>query len=293
MTRGGDLQHVRTSEERYPTSELVKTEFYADFLRGVQAFHGVGGTVFRDGSLTANITVLRKRGEFGAHGRKGIAVIIPHLRRALRTYRRLSAAGLEQRAILTALDRLHCGVLLVDRDAHAIFVNAEARRIVAARDGLSLERDGVTTARIADTRALRALIARAAVPAGGGGALVLGRPSARRPLGVEVVPLVISENEQDSPPVVGMFVADPDRQHESDEALLARLYRLTPAEAGLAARLASGNSLQDAAEQRQISHETARTHLKRILHKTGTQRQAELLLHLRRGPLSIMAASRE
>ncbi len=293
MIHGLDLQRVRTSEERYPMNELRKTEYYAGFLRGVDVFHGVGGTIFREGSLTANITVLRKRGEYGAHGRSVIEALLPHLRRALRLYRRLAAAGLEERAVLAVLDRLRTGVLLLDRHARPLFVNAEARRIAAARDGLSITRDGVAAARVADTRALRGLVARAAGRGGGGGALVLGRPSGRRALGAEVVPLVLAGDEPSSSHVVGLFVVDPEREYERDERLLARLYALTPAEAGLTARLAAGDSLQEAAGHREIAHETARTHLKRILRKTGTRRQGELVLQLQRGPWGMMAGDDE
>jgi DNA-binding CsgD family transcriptional regulator/PAS domain-containing protein len=287
MIHGLDLQRVRTSEERYPANELRKTEFYADFLQRVDVFHGVGGTIFREGSLTANLTVLRKRGEFGAPGRNVIAALMPHLQSALRTYRRLAEAQLEEHAVLAALDRLSCGVLLVDRDARPVFVNVEARRIVAARDGLSIHRDGVAAARAGDTRALRSLVMRASTRGGGGGALVLGRPSGRRPLGIEVVPLVLGVEERPASHVVGVFVMDPERQQEPDETLLARLYELTPAEASLTARLATGDSLQEAAERQQIAHETARTHLKRILRKTGSRRQAELVMRVQRGPLGI------
>lgn len=290
MTGGDTLPQVRTSEERCPTNKLVKSEFYAGWLRPLDVRHGVGGTIFREGSLVANITVLRKHGEFGEEGRTVIATLIPHLRRALRAYRRLAGAALEERAVLAALDRLPSGVLLVDRAARPLFVNAEARRIVALHDGLSIGRDGLTAARPADTRTLRGLIARAAAPGAGGGQMALGRPSALRALGIDVVPLTLAADGLAVPRVVSVFVVDPERGHETHEGVLARFYDLTPAEAALAVRLAAGDTLQQAAEFRQIAQETARTHLKRILRKTGARRQAELVLRLRDGPLTIATA---
>jgi DNA-binding CsgD family transcriptional regulator len=287
MAHGYNLQRVRTSEERCPTSELVKTEFYADFLRRIDVAHGVGGTILRDGSLVANITVLRKRGAFGDEGRKVIATLIPHLRRALRAYRRLAVAELEERALMAALDRLPCGVLLVARDGQPLFVNREAQRILTLRDGLSITREGLTAGRPVDTRMLRGLIARAATAGAGGGVMALGRPSALRAFGVEVVPLTLAADALPAPRVVSVFVVDPERRHETHERVLARFYDLTPAESGLAARLAAGDTLQQAADVRQIAQETARTHLKRILRKTGARRQTELVLRLHEGPLAI------
>jgi len=52
---------------------------------------------------------------------------------------------------------------------------------------------------------------------------------------------------------------------------------LTPTEAELAAALAEGRTLAEFAEARGCSEQTGRTHLKRILEKTGTSRQADLV----------------
>jgi len=58
---------------------------------------------------------------------------------------------------------------------------------------------------------------------------------------------------------------------------LCILFGLAPAECVLIALLAEGCSVRTAAERLAITHESARTYLKRALHKTGTRRQAELV----------------
>jgi len=55
-------------------------------------------------------------------------------------------------------------------------------------------------------------------------------------------------------------------------------FGLTPSEARLALRLVTGKTLRSAAAELHISYETARTQLKRIFGKTGTCRQAELVV---------------
>lgn len=60
-------------------------------------------------------------------------------------------------------------------------------------------------------------------------------------------------------------------------ATLRTLFALTPAEARLCSSLSSGASLSIVAEELDISVHTARVHLKNILRKTGTRRQAELM----------------
>ena len=60
--------------------------------------------------------------------------------------------------------------------------------------------------------------------------------------------------------------------------LLHRHFGLAPAEARLALHLVAGETLRTAAVKLSISYETARTCLKSIFNKTGTCRQAELVI---------------
>lgn len=55
------------------------------------------------------------------------------------------------------------------------------------------------------------------------------------------------------------------------------MFSLTPTEARLAVAIAEGSTPAEAAGFLGISVLTARTHLKRIFHKTATTRQAELV----------------
>lgn len=61
-------------------------------------------------------------------------------------------------------------------------------------------------------------------------------------------------------------------------AFLKNRFGLTPAEVRLVLRLVSGDSLRSAASALGIKYETVRTHLKSIFQKTGTRRQAELVI---------------
>ena len=60
--------------------------------------------------------------------------------------------------------------------------------------------------------------------------------------------------------------------------LLQCHFGLTPAEARLALHLVAGETLRSAEVKLSISYQTARTCLKKIFRKTGTCRQAELVL---------------
>jgi DNA-binding CsgD family transcriptional regulator len=61
-------------------------------------------------------------------------------------------------------------------------------------------------------------------------------------------------------------------------AFLKNRFGLTPAEARVVLRLVSGDSLRSAAKALGVQYETVRTHLKSVFQKTGTRRQAELVI---------------
>jgi DNA-binding CsgD family transcriptional regulator/PAS domain-containing protein len=64
--------------------------------------------------------------------------------------------------------------------------------------------------------------------------------------------------------------------------LLIKAYGLSPAEARLASRVASGISLEDIADELAIALATVRTQIKAVFAKTGTHRQGELVALLAR-----------
>ena len=77
--------------------------------------------------------------------------------------------------------------------------------------------------------------------------------------------------------VVALFVADPSARFFAGSEALSELYQLTHSEAELVRLLASGLSLEEAADKRGVSLNTARSHLKHVFAKTDTSRQGELV----------------
>ncbi len=59
--------------------------------------------------------------------------------------------------------------------------------------------------------------------------------------------------------------------------LLSMLYDLTAAETRVVESLCLGESVQSISEKHQVNVETTRTHVKRVLSKTGMNRQSELI----------------
>ena len=71
-------------------------------------------------------------------------------------------------------------------------------------------------------------------------------------------------------------------REEARPSVLAQAFGLTPAEARLASRIGAADSLREAAAAERISYEAARTRLKTVFGKTGTNSQTALALLVNR-----------
>jgi DNA-binding CsgD family transcriptional regulator len=78
-------------------------------------------------------------------------------------------------------------------------------------------------------------------------------------------------------PIAAVHIIDPRSPQQIDLENLAALFEFTRSEALLAASLANGRTLHEAAEEAGVSMNTIRTHLKHALEKSGCHRQAELV----------------
>jgi DNA-binding CsgD family transcriptional regulator len=187
------------------------------------------------------------------------------------------------------LRRLLQAVVLVDPIGTVARMNERAAAIIAQGDGLKVHHGVLRCARPADTVALHRLIGDVVRRDGyEDGTMRCGlriqRPVGRRPLTVLVTALRDRDAPANSEAVIAVFVTDPEDAPALDVQLLRDWYGLTPAEARLAALLASGLSLHDIVERLGIAANTARTHLKSIFGKTETRRQGELIRLLLSNP---------
>ena len=204
--------------------------------------------------------------------------------------RREAQTAFEQ--AMEVLNRLAIGIFLITADHKVAFANEAGHELARSADGVLIAPNGLRAASHGETNRLYQLIDTALRASGdgssgvegelrgsAGGAMSLSRSSGQSSLAVLVLPLQgqqLRNAERCSTAIV--FVTDPERQSGIDQDSLARLYGLTKKEAALAALLAQGRDLTEAADRLGMSKGTARVHLKRIFDKTGTHRQAELMI---------------
>ena len=212
-----------------------------------------------------------------------LLALAPHVERALRIHRSVGA----DLASAALLDTLPLGVAFIGHDLRPRWWNRYADRIFRAQDGLELGASGFRTASPVDRLKLEALIRKTC--RGGAhrptesGALAVTRPSLRRGYAVLVVP-VHSASATENQAVAGVLITDPELDPTTTAPWLGCQFNLTPSEARLALAMLQGKTVEQAAIELQLRIATVRTHVRNLLHKTRTTRQAELVRVLLSGP---------
>jgi DNA-binding CsgD family transcriptional regulator len=208
--------------------------------------------------------------------------LVPHLRRAIEIHQTVHGAQRVRLALAEAIDRLPTGLLLLDSKRRVVVQNRGAEKILAADDGFRIDRHGPSADDARENATLQKLIADSMEAHAGqeiraAGFVAISRPSGERSYAVMVTPLLASPRSVMSDAVVAIFVADPSARFYAGPEALSELYQLTHSEAELVRLLAEGLSLEEAADKRGVSLNTARSHLKHVFAKTDTSRQGELV----------------
>lgn len=231
-------------------------------------------------------------GAFGEEEMRLMGMLAPHVIRAVQVHRRISRVTIEKEWAFGVLDYLHLGVILTNNVAVPLFVNRAAERMLTQQQGITVYHGKLVLSTSPQTTLFHKFIADAAngVPdAAIGGDMRITRPGNGGCLHCMVIPvsLELSARLNFSPAsgCVAVFISKPGNLQLPPKRL-AVLYGLTPAEARLAAKLATFRSMEQAADDLCISVNTARTQLKSVFSKTGAKSQSELLVLLATGTLA-------
>ena len=280
---------IMMSHEVCSDSEVLKTEYYNDFLRPMDVLHNMGATLLRDSSRVGMLTVTRPRRACHFETKESVILqtLMPHLQRALNLQQHLIAPELKGTASSEILDRLQAAVFVIKQNGGVQVMNRAAQRLLDEGDSLVLGPDGFKTNHHGETLALRQLIVDSMLKVNeatrSGGSMLISRRSPGYPLEVMVSPLRsyvdLLGGKRTS---VLVLVVDPSVEPHISPEILRRLFGISKAEAKFVRLLTSGKNLAEAAAEVHVSMNTARTHLKSVLAKMGVRRQAEVVLRVLR-----------
>ena len=225
-------------------------------------------------------TMANGESEWGPDKLKRIRGLLPHIRQAVRVRQELAAAEAHAYAdVSTLLEHTSMGVLFLSRHGGIAFANRTARRMLRAGHGIRDWRGELRASLPHDDAMVRALVQRA-VPRLGriavGGYMTVRRPVGL-PLIVHVHPVTPARADFGAQRLAALvLIRDPDAIR-LDPEMVGAVLGLTAAESRVAALLGTGRSVRDIARELNRSEHTVRWTLKRVLSKTNSARQADLV----------------
>lgn len=268
------------TDDLVPDREMRRTRMFADYLVPCDVGRNLG--IILSGS-TASLDVVplcfyrpvRSR-PFDAADAAVLADLGAHFSQAMAIRQRLGAAALDP-ARLT-IERVTTPVAVLARDRYVLLTNPAAESLFAithpslvvggrlcaqqSSQQVSLER----AIRACATYQFDAQFSLSLRLGGSPGKGVVARLAPAPPAtaqGSRAVAVVFLSQESGCPPHL--------------RALMAALYRLTPAEVELVQALCDGLTPEAFAEQRGVRIATIRTQLRSVFSKTGTRRQSDLM----------------
>ena len=207
-----------------------------------------------------------------------------HFRNAIRLRREFLRQKITADFQGEGLDRLGIGAILVESSGNSTMLNGAARAALAD-GGAIMQRSGRLCARDEhEDRRLQAAIRQ--VLAGKAEWIrtrALTLPLFDNPRGLGMViqgrsSQSLASGKQDTNVII--FVRDINSAAEIDLGVTRELFGFTQAEARLAAGLASGKLLSELEAELNISHNTARAHLRSMFSKADVSRQSQLVFVL-------------
>lgn len=275
VTENGLFDQAVDSDMYLCRKQFENTAFYNEFFRrfGDDTGFSLGAVLKTRGGLVGLGLHHALRAQ--AYGDGAVDILngaLPHLRRLAEGRAILMSAEAQIRDAEALLHAQASPILLVDVTGQIRFANRAAEALLALGDGL-ISRSGQLRTVCRNDR-MEAAIASAAGGSGLGDALLIERPSGEASYRLMITP---HRGPGARPGRAMVLVEDPTIQCPDLAKSLRSMFGLSGAEADLAVRLFTGETLADASEARGVLVSTGRTQLNVILAKTGARRQSDLL----------------
>jgi DNA-binding CsgD family transcriptional regulator len=277
------LQSGVTVDRDYATEEQMRALDYYKFLEQFRMKH----TAVISFSVADNplFLVLQRYAEHGPFLREE-QVLLHGVRQKLLTAGSIMthASTAKVNGMVSAFEMASVASIFFNHRGEVTFVNAKAQALMG--NGIEVSR-GELRARWPHETALfhkqlqNVLQSTESGPAGGSRVILLSRLG-KRPLVCRLQRLRGHIADAFSAASVLALIEDMDEKTPHSPAGLREMFQFTPAEIEVALLLSQGLSARGIAEQRAVTYETARTHIRSIYRKTDTCKQTELMALLSR-----------
>lgn len=285
---------VITDADTATEEEFLASEIYQGLFSTMDVGRFCSGVIFHDsadGLPTTVVTTHRSLNSpaFSEQDRAWLALLLPHLSRALGLMYRLDSARLQSESLLVGLDALPLGVMLLNSQGQVMHVNSALRRVLARNDGLRYNAMGelcgdpfkagqplLSAWLAAQTSLLASNVTHFA------NAYLVRRTCGQRVYSLQCCPVETGQQwlVQGQRTGAVVFVSDPQALVLPEASRLSTLYGLTAAQAKVARALAKGSSSKEVGKELGVSPETVRKQTQDVYQKMRVNSQSDLVRNI-------------
>jgi DNA-binding CsgD family transcriptional regulator len=276
---------VHSTTDFISQAELEETRFYKEWI----APQGIADSLavnLEKGMVRSSLINIRMDAALGFENdeaRRRLAVLVPHLQRAVTIGRLFDQGKAKEEALTDTLDHVEAAVFLVGADGAISFANDPGKKMLAGatlvrKDGDALHAVAADTDRILHDIFVAAKRGDASV--GVRGVAVPLADASSDPWFAHVLPLTSGRRQQtghDLTAVAAVFIRKTAPNALPPLEAIATRYGLLPSEIRVLDAVAKVQGVKPLADLLGISQATVKTHLHNLFRKTGTRRQSELV----------------
>ncbi len=274
------VERVVSIPDLVPYDEFREGRFYHEWAQPQGWVDSANVMLEKSPANCVYLSVIRSEssGMVDDEMRRRMAILVPHLRRAMLIGKVLDRKRLEAKTFAETLDGLSTGLFFVDAKARIVHANAAAHDILRANDFLR-SMDGRLVARdMHFDQALREIFATVERGDAEGGAKGIALPLHARDgehYVAHLMPLTSGALRRYA--AAAVFVRKAALDNSAFPEAIGKTYQLTPAELRVLHAIVEEGGISEVAETLGIASTTVKTHLRHLFDKTGAGRQADLV----------------
>jgi DNA-binding CsgD family transcriptional regulator len=279
------VEQVVSATDLVPYEEFRRGRFYREWARPHGWVDVASAVIEKSATSCTFLSVVRHEanGLVDDEMRRRMALVIPHVRRALLIGQTIHRKQTEAVCFSDVLDGLSSGMILVDASGRIVHTNNAGNAILDAGDFLR----AVCGRLIANDLAINAALREILVAANAGDA-ALGVKGIALPLTAHdgeryvahVLPLTSGARREAGlayNAVAALFIRKASLEPFSPPEVIGEMYKLTPTELRVLLAIVDIGGVPEVAAALGVAVTTVKTHLSRLFEKTGVARQADLV----------------
>src|SRR3954451_15178775 len=278
-------EQVVSATDLVPYEEFRRGRFYREWARPQGWVDVASAVIDRSPTSSALLSVVRHEasGMVDDEMRRRMALIVPHVRRALHIGKTVNLKQAESACFADILDGLSAGMILIDAKARVVHANTAGNAILEEADFLRTVGGRLVAGDPAANAALRDILVAAENGDAAVGVKGIALPFTahnRERYVAHILPLTSGARRGAGlvyNAVAALFVRKADLKVLSPPEVIGMMYRLTPTELRVLLAIVDVGGVPEVAAALGVAVTTVKTHLGRLFEKTGVARQADLV----------------